>query len=1396
MNRPEAMVRTLAFGVAVAVLNKIGFQKIFKPGKHGKKTIWEALGAGWTEMWTEYGEEPAGYIAEHTERPGQLLEPRAFAKAKESLREFRVPLTDLRPLMNVFEEEDIELTEYGKGFWKAMHDGTEVLVPSFLLGFVGGGSVSQNAGQRIIDELPDNPTQEDLADATEDVVAPDLGDAIDELIEREGDPTGTPRERLERIGFEEDEIDAFMRDLEERGRSPEEIEEEIGREIVMRMKVRLETREKRKRASQLAREARESARARGEAIEDRGGVVTPEQEEKRQRAMRALRYKAKASPDSKIVEPKTAEGRKAVELAERLGLDLVYSDDTGDAGGLTHFEDKRPTGVIIVNSKYEGTAMWQVVGHEITHGTRIDAKDIGLSKEELGALSRRYMDGDLSLGIESVSEDYRKRLLADPELMHAEAVSQYVEDLFGKKEFRDKVLKILEDEPSSVVEKLAAWIERVAETLGMTLSKSERGVLREIRRIAAKNAAKETRGQRPAEKAAPTSEDVRFARAREGEVGVEGAAPGTPPMIPPQPKANGLYDRKELYTVVLPENWPASILNVVPKKLSETGQYILLIRSSEFPVEGFIAEQSYREDVVFNQRERGHLLQVSGERLQSMAAWALQPGQIRNQSLQSLPLQESQTEVEEELKYIQAAKTPEIAKDMFLGVIEFGVAQEDALPEGTWVGDGLIELLESFESTFDLTPAEGVPSEPRYEPTYFNPFREVSEIPVKVIDLSQFRRRQAFGIELENVLWKVPQHDAVLVSEGGGSLASMLTPLGSRLNRMRETRLDPPSEITTSEDVRFARARDVKVAPTAKGKGVTPAKALVEGLSPEDVQLVRDAKIKVRTAKSKHPEALPLVIATDRDGRAKIKVETDPNTGAEKRSALFKTHPYRLHKPPLSAGKTEAEVVEKYAQDAAKEVSTYLNRPDIAAAKGWYGRMRKFLQRNFGANIEIFGQLLGATSARTGVEDNFRQSVEALEEYSRGTYDDLLDRFDVYVQSIYGKGEDTLFAEWKEHYADALAKKSKRESEFDAEKERVRQVNRWEALPVKRNGEKFNANSRPVLHVLYGIWLRQTQGPKTPNFAGNLTGRTLDPTIDVWAARFLRRLMFGHQQSWRFLPEQEKGVGFSKRKDGTISGEFPVAQKIFTRAAEILGFEADDFQAVAWFIEKDVWDKKGWTTKTGKKKSDFMQEAGLLAGRRIQAGVTTFTTSAKFNAKKHESTRKKLRRAISRVTTLMSARVTASEGMFEGSREPTFDVEVTLNRKKGNTDKDIQLIAESVLRAGRDNDQKDIFVSEVVEENHPNARPMVEIGFRSPLDPKRRAKDQAAIDAVIKAFTDQGIDGFTVAANAIGEVQGIRTQYVPEFSGGEHLDALTGISTVLGSGEMMLPLLLQIFHKM
>ena len=139
-------------------------------------------------------------------------------------------------------------------------------------------------------------------------------------------------------------------------------------------------------------------------------------------------------------------------------------------------------------------------------------------------------------------------------------------------------------------------------------------------------------------------------------------------------------------------------------------------------------------------------------------------------------------------------------------------------------------------------------------------------------------------------------------------------------------------------------------------------------------------------------------------------------------------------------------------------------------------------------------------------------------------------------------------------------------------------IKRYDLVPKRLNGKKYNANSGAVLRVLAGTWLKTTGSPKTPNFSGNLSGRTIEATIDVWAARMMRRLMYSENPQWRIQPKSETGVS---------NHDFALSQIVFRKAADKLKINPDDLQAIVWFGEKKVWDTNKWTGETGAFKSSF-----------------------------------------------------------------------------------------------------------------------------------------------------------------------------------------------------------------
>ena len=513
-------------------------------------------------------------------------------------------------------------------------------------------------------------------------------------------------------------------------------------------------------------------------------------------------------------------------------------------------------------------------------------------------------------------------------------------------------------------------------------------------------------------------------------------------------------------------------------------------------------------------------------------------------------------------------------------------------------------------------------------------------------------------------------------------------------------------------------------------------------------EAIAEGKRTIKETKQKHPEAVILEIAKDKKGEEKVVVKTDANGNPTGFKPAYKQAPYALLKSPKIARYKNYETkVDKAADLLEPEVRKFLNVPDIAAGKGWYSRMRVFLQKTFGASIEMFGQLLGATSARTPVDTNFKQALEALQLLGKGQYDDLLTRFHQHVVQANEKLKNGELE--KEHNARGAKAK------YDPAKAFRREVGLFPDVPLRSNGAKYNANSTKVLHTLYGNWLEMTSGPKTPNFAGNLTGRTFEATIDVWAARLLRRLLYegkGGVKNWRILPQQEKGVDYTVNVKGEYGGDFTFGQDVFRKVADKLGMNPDDLQAIAWFGEKDIWEKNGWTNIVGAEKSSFDKEAGKLDLQRFQLGVTTFTEPTKFDPVRQESERQSLRNVIGQTPGMISSRVNHSEGLYANTPEPTIDAEFSLQKGSNAT----AVVAE-MIRIGQDNNQIDVFASTIVDADHPNARPMVEVGFKSPA-----TKNE--IQTVMDTFRNNGVDGFTLAKDSQDQVIGIRAQYIPEIS--------------------------------
>jgi len=217
------------------------------------------------------------------------------------------------------------------------------------------------------------------------------------------------------------------------------------------------------------------------------------------------------------------------------------------------------------------------------------------------------------------------------------------------------------------------------------------------------------------------------------------------------------------------------------------------------------------------------------------------------------------------------------------------------------------------------------------------------------------------------------------------------------------------------------------------------------------------------------------------------------------------------------------------------------------------------------------------------VESNFIYAFDAYRQFKTGRFDSKLARFQEAVDlADTGKLKETMV---KRRIV------GKRQSQRMDQQELLQKwIERYNLEPRRINGKRYGMNSAHVFRALSGNFTRvrgkrakDKLSPKTPQFSMNLFGSSLEATIDVWAARYLRRKLYaGQVKQWRIQPKSETGVS---------NGDFLLGQEIFRRAANKLGMNPDDLQALMWFKEKDVWDNADWTKGAGAIKTSFDQAA-------------------------------------------------------------------------------------------------------------------------------------------------------------------------------------------------------------
>lgn len=544
----------------------------------------------------------------------------------------------------------------------------------------------------------------------------------------------------------------------------------------------------------------------------------------------------------------------------------------------------------------------------------------------------------------------------------------------------------------------------------------------------------------------------------------------------------------------------------------------------------------------------------------------------------------------------------------------------------------------------------------------------------------------------------------------------------------------------------------------------------------------------------------------------------------DKVEVTYKEVPYNFHIPPENVDPTKWQnTIKRKTVNEIKKLADRAAQGDPAAKAiieqaNWYRAMRARMRQEFGGLGDLFADLLGTTSAQTGVTQNFDNAVEIMRRFSRGEFDNEIRMY----EEMLAKGDTNPIKLGQMH----------------------NDPNNPFKLITKASGSLFNANSPASTRALLDLFRSAKGSPKTPNFTGNLIGYTNAATVDVWAARFLRR-MSGQK---RLPPPVEKGVSGkhmvgSTLADPKVGAEFGFGQRVIQDAVDEInkkGFiknvapdigemGADDLQAVLWFLEKEIWTNKGWTSKAGEGGSlDFEASlAGAADQSKIKSNREIINTKFKPPNKRLKETDEQyaarvkqaqeadtaaklaaqeevnaaaapvaryvlgisVERPGARPTNVEQANVAArlgepakqdqsvvmyqvnnTYGRFMQSDERAFNAEFVVRENF-----DPSGVTRRMVEVAKDADQDAAFISKIVPERTADSRPGVEIYFRNRQDADY-ARDLS------DELTKYNVDGFTFITDArvadqpsrqagmneeaIAGLTGIRFQYIPEFDMG------------------------------
>jgi hypothetical protein len=284
-----------------------------------------------------------------------------------------------------------------------------------------------------------------------------------------------------------------------------------------------------------------------------------------------------------------------------------------------------------------------------------------------------------------------------------------------------------------------------------------------------------------------------------------------------------------------------------------------------------------------------------------------------------------------------------------------------------------------------------------------------------------------------------------------------------------------------------------------------------------------------------------------------------------------------------------------------------VNAQYLVDQANWYADAQKSIRELFGKDSGLYAEIQASMSPNTRLSIQHKFADEIFKRGQAGEFDETMVKFEAHMAK---RPDDIPAPAWAKQLQD------QRSPNYDPS-----------AIIKQANGNLYGMNGINAQLAMSKRFNEVNPGmaPKMRNFGGNLTGSSIDPTIDVWAGRDVNELAGG----LRIPPERDTGVPGSynnpsqypapqhyenalKLREGLqggaealsprkakqleklaaevdksawaipapkISGQYGVAHDVYQTAAQKLGMEPRALQALRWFATKHDWEKKGWTPR-------------------------------------------------------------------------------------------------------------------------------------------------------------------------------------------------------------------------